>query len=441
MVGYRYSVKYFLQKSEPKNEPTQLRCYIRYDSRLVIVGTGLQIKPVDWNANKNEPREKATLLNAGKIKNDLENIRTWVSDTFDHLTEKYNKYPDEAELKELCKFVIKTEGQLPDDLKKNVNYTFFEYIDKLIADTESGKRVKRDGSKFSKDAIKPYNSAYGILKRFAAYKKKSTFQFSDINLDFYYELKDFAYKVEKLSDNYFGACIKFIKICMNESKEAKLHSIDEHNNKRFIKVQADVDNVYLDESHLIKLAELDLSKNKKLERVRDLFLVGCWTGLRFSDFTNIKPQNIHGDFIEIKTQKTGELVNIPIHKTIKEIMTRYKGMTSNSLPPAISNVKLNEYIKDVAKETGFNELVSLEKAVAGEKIILTLPLSELISTHTARRAFASNMWRMGVPTFAIMAVTGHATEKAFFKYIKVTSKEKAIIMQEAWSRKEMKAIS
>lgn len=101
---------------------------------------------------------------------------------------------------------------------------------------------------------------------------------------------------------------------------------------------------------------------------------------------------------------------------------------------------MNEYLKDLGREAKFIELVSLEKAKAGMKIILTLPLADLITTHTARRAFASNMFRMGVPTFIIMAVTGHITEKAFFKYIKVTPKEKAEIMREIWQRQSMKVI-
>ncbi len=442
MAGYRKSVKFFLQKSEPKNEPTQLRCYVRYNRKLVIIGTAIKIKPIHWNVNTNSPRETSKLENSDQIISKLKNIKDWVIKSFDHLTSINKCYPDKVELKKLCEEVIENDGLLASEIAQNKEITLFDYIDKVIADTISGKRVKKKtGARYSKNTPPGYNSAFGVLKRFAAHKGKSTFQFSDVNLDFYYELKDFAYKEEHLSDNYFGATIKFLKTCMNEAKEDKLHTNDEHNNKRFIKIQVDVDNVYLDEGQLIKLAEIDLSKNKKLERVRDLFLVGCWTGLRFSDFTNIKPKNIKGNFIEIKTQKTGEWVAIPIHHTIKQIMKRYEGITDNSLPPAISNVKLNEYIKDVAKETGFNELISLEKAKAGEKLIITLPLSELISTHTARRAFASNMWRMGIPTFVIMGITGHTTEKAFFKYIKVNSKEKAIIMQEVWNRQDMKLVN
>lgn len=92
--------------------------------------------------------------------------------------------------------------------------------------------------------------------------------------------------------------------------------------------------------------ELERAKNPfsfphflHLDRVRDLFLVGCWTGLRFSDFSRIAPENIKGDFIEIETQKTAEPVVIPIHTTVKQIMKKYKGKYPNSLPPAISNEK------------------------------------------------------------------------------------------------------
>jgi len=163
--------------------------------------------------------------------------------------------------------------------------------------------------------------------------------------------------------------------------------------------------------------------------------------LRFSDFTNIQPKNIQGDFIEIKTAKTGQNVAIPIHPTIRQIMKRYDGKTINSLPPAISNVKLNAYIKEAAELAGLTENIALEKAVAGKKVIINKPLNELITTHSARRSFASNMYHLGVPSSVIMAVTGHRTEAAFNLYIKVTPKEKAEMMREIWNRQTMKVVN
>jgi integrase len=163
--------------------------------------------------------------------------------------------------------------------------------------------------------------------------------------------------------------------------------------------------------------------------------------LRFSDFTNIQPKNIQGEFIQIKTAKTGQNVAIPIHPTVREIMKRYEGKTLNSLPPAISNVKLNAYIKDAAKDAGLKEIITLEKAVAGKKLIINQPLYELVTTHCARRSFASNMFHLGVPTSIIMAVTGHRTEAAFNLYIKVTPKEKAEMMLEIWNRQTMAVVN
>lgn len=441
MPGYRYSVKFFLQKSEPKNVQTQLRCYIRYNSKLVIVGTGINIKPVDWNADKNEPRQKATLLNADKLKSDLEDIKKWVSDAFDHLTEKNKSYPNEAELKELCKYIIKSSGLLPGQTKDKPKITLTWYINKLIDDTKSGKRSKSNGGKFTPDTIKHYNSAYGVINRYAQHIGKPVLQFSDIDMDFYYGFKDYAYNLEiPLSDNYFGTIIKFLKTCMNEAAEEGLHTNAIHNNKRFVKVQADVDNVYLNIDQLQKIIDADLKGDSKLDRVRDLFIVGCWTGLRFSDFTNIKPENIEGNLIQIKAQKTGELIAIPVHENVKNVMAKYTDKTFNNLPPAISNAKMNEYLKDLGKKSGLSEIKVLEKAQGGKIVKVEKPLHDLITTHTARRSFASNMFRMGVPAMVIMGVTGHKTETSFMKYIKVSPREKAQIMQEVWARQTMKAV-
>ena len=89
---------------------------------------------------------------------------------------------------------------------------------------------------------------------------------------------------------------------------------------------------------------MDLSGNPSLDRVRDLFLVGCYTGLRFSDFSRLTPKNIADGFIEIEQSKTGDSVVIPVHSVIKKIIKKYNG-----LPPTISNQKFNTYLKDICE--------------------------------------------------------------------------------------------
>jgi len=438
MSTYKHTVKFVLQQTSNTAKDTPLRCFVRYNNQRSVFASGETIEPRYWNIKAQEPRKVAGYAHGPKVVQALKDVSAAVAVAFDHLTSLYQEYPAPDMLKDLTLQVIKNGGLLPGKEKKTTD--LFVYIDQLISDTANGKRVKQKGDRYSPGTIRHYNSAYGVLKRFANHKGKASFKFNDITLALYFELKDFCYQVEKLTDNYFGTVVKFLKTCMAESRADQLHNNDQYTGKRFIKVSVDVENVYLTQEQLEILHRHDFSNNKRLERARDLFLVGCWTGLRFSDFTNIKAKNITGDMIKIKTQKTGETVAIPIHNTVKDIMARYAGITLNSLPPAISNVKLNAYIKEVAKEAGFTNLVHLEKAKAGANYAMGKPLHELISTHTARRAFASNMFKMGVPTIVIMAVTGHKTEKAFLKYIKVTPVEKAELMREIWNRQTMKAI-
>lgn len=100
--------------------------------------------------------------------------------------------------------------------------------------------------------------------------------------------------------------------------------------------------IYLNEDELNELLMLDLSENKRLEKVRDLFIIGCWTGLRFSDLSVLQMNNFKGDFLEVEMEKTGDKVSIPIHHTVKGIMQRYE--TENHLPRALSNQKMNLYL-------------------------------------------------------------------------------------------------
>ena len=171
----------------------------------------------------------------------------------------------------------------------------------------------------------------------------------------------------------------------------------------------------------MQLYDLDLTGSARLDQVRDLFVFGCFTGLRFSDYSNVQPQNIievDGElYIKMLTQKTKERVIIPCNPVIKSIFEKY-GNNANRLPRAPSNQKFNDYIKEVA-----------ELAALNEKGRLTMkPDQQLfmcVSSHTARRSFSTNLYLSGFPVLDIMKITGHTTEKAFLKYIKVSKLDTA----------------
>ena len=237
---------------------------------------------------------------------------------------------------------------------------------------------------------------------------------------------------KKLSNNTIGKHIKTLKTFLNEATEQGINSNIKFRSKRFRAAREDTDSIYLTEEELDQIYNLDLSNNKRLEKARDLFIVGCWTGLRFSDFTQISRHNNKGDQIKIKTQKTGREVVIPIHQTVKEIMSKYN--SQNNLPPSITNQKLNVYIKEIGKKVpALKSKVSFSYTMNGLKIKTEKEKYNLITTHTARRSFATNNYLIGVPTYTIMAITGHSTEKAFLRYIKVTPDQHAKILQRFWN--------
>ena len=171
--------------------------------------------------------------------------------------------------------------------------------------------------------------------------------------------------------------------------ELKLTKNDAHKSKKFGVGLEETHAVYLTDTELRALFEYDLSSDKRLEAVRDLFVWQSYVGLRYSDAIRIKPENItqkaNGKFrIKITTQKTSDAVEIPCNDIVLRIFEKYKH-NENRLPPAISNQKFNQYLKEACKEAKLTETGRLASD-------LSKPLYECLSSHTARRNFATNCY-------------------------------------------------
>ena len=170
--------------------------------------------------------------------------------------------------------------------------------------------------------------------------------------------------------------------------------------------------------------KLDLSNNRRLEKVRDLFIVGSYTGLRFSDWHKIRREQIilkgGAELLEIMAQKTSEPIVIPLLPELKTVLTKYDYQL-----PRITIQKFNEYIKEVCQlaisDSKFFRIYSEGGRVHSEKI----EKWKKVSSHAARRSFATNFWELGIPAPILMQITGHATEKQFFEYIDVNQYEVA----------------
>lgn len=199
----------------------------------------------------------------------------------------------------------------------------------------------------------------------------------------------------------------------------------------------DVDNVYLTEDDINRLYALDFNDEaikaqiapfSNIEVTRDLFVLACWTGLRFGDWRDLTDANIEDENMIVHTHKTNTTVVIPLHPKVKAIIDKYDGV----LPKSVDKAHTIQHIRKCAELAGISQHVSLGRVQGGRSVLKTGPKYQFVSNHTARRSFATNMYLKGVPAISIMAITGHTTEANFMKYIKVDKEQHAKIVAQAF---------
>ncbi len=309
------------------------------------------------------------------------------------------------------------------ETEKKKQYSFFEYFEKYLEDRKN---------QIEFNTAKTYRTTVNKLREYEKYARVQL-NWQNIDMDFYIDFLEFYTSIGGFTNNGFGKHIKNIKAIMNDASQNGFNTYNGHNHKNFKVPKEDVDNIYLTEEEIEKLIALDLSKDKTMERARDLFVFGCYTGLRFSDFTSVKPEHIVGDVLRIKTIKTGEWVNIPILPAVRKIMEKYKD-NPNNLPKSLVNQTMNRYLKELGEMAEINDKKLKIRNKGKERIEESLYKYQMICTHTARRSFATNMFKRGIPTRVIMNITGHRTEKAFNSYIKISQDENAELLKEYFNK-------
>lgn len=158
--------------------------------------------------------------------------------------------------------------------------------------------------------------------------------------------------------------------------------------------------------------------------IKDYFVIGCLTALRFSDYSRLQPKNFTKNKIVIKTHKTNTPVEIPIHPVVREIIKKY----NKRLPPPPSIQHFNREIKKICQKIGFKKKILFERQIGLQRVSKLVPKYKFISSHTARRSAATNMYLAKIMPFRIMLITGHKTEKSFFRYIRITREENVKVL-------------
>jgi len=423
----------FYLKRPNSDNPTILFARIYYGSYETKCYTDKSIHPKYWNKNTKRARETKQFPQYPEFNRGLDKIEKKIEAIiFNYQNENDGNFPTPEKLKPLLDVGIRKVGIIE-------KVTFLKFFDEFIARCESGTRLHpKTGHPITHGTIKTYKTTLECFKNYQKHSKRKI-DFDSIDMPFYVDFTKYLTLNIKQSTNYIGKHIKVIKTVLQDATELGFNKNMAFRGKGFTTVSEEADTIYLNEAEIRELKDLDLSNNSRLDCLRDLFLIGCATGLRFSDLSTLHPSQINGNMITITQIKTGKPVVIPVHDEVRQIMIKYNG----KLPNAISNQKTNEYLKELCgldKVTSLKQLVTVKGTKGGKLETHIVPKSQLVTTHTARRSFATNEYLAGTPSLTIMAITGHKTEKAFLKYIKVTPDQHAKILQEIWNVRENEKI-
>ena len=365
-----------------------------------------------------------------------------------------------AEVVSKIKFGSYTEPTTPLPKAKP---TFLEFVEQYIKECESGERLKQKSTrKITAGTIKNYK---GFLAQMLEYQKerKRIVDWDDLDFDFYRDYKQ--YFIEKnYSPNTIARHIKNMKTMLYAAKDLHLTTRDDFMSKQWSADREEVDNIYIPVARLKDMATFDMSDyqqmkalaekyskdeeeqkrivhalqrdlyRKKLTEARDIFVLGCLTGQRVSDYKRISKdmiETIQGNrkFLHLVQVKTGKDVYVPYDDMIGEILDRYDGHL-----PYIYEQHLNDRIKVVGLLLGWTEPAGLTEHRGLLEYTSPKRFCDAIATHTARRTFATNAYKAGVPLSAIMAVTGHASEDMLRRYLKLNTKERALMAAEAFDK-------
>lgn len=346
---------------------------------------------------------------------------------------EHNKKLDEYEhnVKQLFRYILLndipvTKEYIQAEIKENFKSVslapdFFKSFEGFI---ESSKLTK------AYNTLKTYTTTLNFLKGYSE-EKNVKILFDSINSEFFENLRSYAYEEKKISNNYFSKLIAILKTFMRWSLDKGFHETTAF--EKYKASEQEIEVIYLTMAELMKLYNHKF-KSHKLEKVRDTYCFGCFTGLRFSDIFNLKSSNIYENHISLTIKKTKTVDHkIPLNNFSKSILEKYRDTIFEPIPQ-ISDVKFNKYIKECCEEAGIDEMITITRYVGQKRIDKTVPKYKLISSHTARKTFVTNSLVLGMKEMVVRNITGHKKEASFKRYVKIAEDLKQSEMDNTWNK-------
>ena len=380
---------YFYLKNKNTNSKSLilLRYYVAKDKKLFQLSTKLSIKPSDWSFNNRMPIVKRGL--ASVESRQLTNKLNSISEKLQAVLLQYGKEVRVENLKEA--FYPKRE-------RENVEDLFAEFIEER----------KLQGT-VSKSSIQKYNVVFDKYQNFCA-KGLTKYKILQLNDDFYVNFLSYMRHEHDLNDNTLSRYLNFFKTFVLWCSRKGIDINMDYKKVSVKKYEADGIALTAEDVKTLEQAEL----NGAEEKARDLFLIGVYSGQRFSDYSVFDRADVQGKFIIKRAEKTEKHSYIPLHNKLKDLLDKYDWRL-----PKISSQKFNVRIQAVCKKLGFDEQIKKTTYKGKKKIVEVLPKWRMVASHTARRTYTTLACEAGIADHFVMAVTGIKDPKTLQKYKKL----------------------
>jgi len=381
---------FYLDTPHKKTSAIKVRYYVKAEKKSFVYSTGISIDPKNWNKENRMPKAKA-----GAAGFELKQI-----------TSQLNRYVEELHIS-INNIELEDKPVTREELKKRLNQRFKHVFVKKTTLLDHLDAFIEEKEKLGKNTKKSIDKYRGLKRKLYNYKKD--LKLNDINKNFMVDFVSYLRHVDKLGDNSLNRNIGYLKTFLKWCRYSGI-KLDETYNQ--VKVSTrDADHVHLTKQQVQILEDLIL--NKTLDKYRDLFLIGVYSGQRFSDYTVFKKSDVINGRIEKRAEKTDYKSYIPISKKLETLLNKWEWRL-----PKVSNQKFNQNIKEVCKIAGFTDEVTKTNYIGNRKIESIEPFYKRVGSHTARRTFITLAANANVPDHVIMAICGIRDSKTLKTYKK-----------------------
>ncbi|MDV3677291.1 integrase [Elizabethkingia anophelis] len=411
-----------------KKEPMNLNIRFYHNKIDINTKTNIFIFEKDFRFKRISKGKKSSryvdIINES-IKEKTDKLKRNVYDKFAEDFPKGNSIDSTWLIRIINEFHERPEGY--DDPR----YYIYPFAEQFIKDMQNKINPKK-GKLLAPKTITRHKYTLSLIKGYEEYSKQKV-KTINIDLNFHNDFVNFLKDIHNYSNTTIEKQLSTIKQYVREAAQKGYKINPEIESNSFTLKKDEVIDTYLNEYEINLIYNYDLSDNKRLDNVRDLFITGLWTGLRISDLKRINNFDMSNNRIKIsETEKTDTFVEIPIHPQLKQILEKRKGTL-----PEISDQKFNMYVKELCELVGINEIIlgGLRNPKKNRKEKGYYPKFKLISSHTCRRSFVSNHYGK-LDDKTIMDITGHKSHSQFLDYVKTSKREHADKLEKYWEEQE-----